>query len=234
MTTNVSNSSSEILRSTNSILQVSNESCLSQCTADTSGNTIIVSGVKAKDFNFNSVCQSSASCVMNSSLDTSVQNIMKAMADQTAVTQLGLLNFNMSNTSNSVNIEQDITNQITQVMNSTCQSTSTSINDNNIFIFKNSSLDNFGIGASGTASSNCVMTNTARAVAFNEQTASSSQSAKRESVLAMIVIAIVIGIIAIGGLVVIFLMSPSGQKTVDKMSGKTPTPAAPTATTDSN
>lgn len=222
MTTDVSNNSTEILNQTNQILQSSSESCLGQCTANQSGNEVIISGSKIGNLNFNQQCPASASCIMNSTLDTNVSDIMSAMADQEAVTQLGLLNMNFSNTSNNLDIQESITNQITQIMQSTCQATSDVNQYDNMIVLKNSTAGDISISNSGSATANCTMTNTARAVVFNQQTAKSSQKAKRESVLAMIVIAIVIGIIAIGGLVVIFLMSPSGQQAVSKAAGSTP------------
>lgn len=227
MTTDVSNNSTEILNASNSILQVSNESCQGICTANQSGNEIIISGSKVGNITFDQQCPATASCIMDSTLDSNVTDIMNAMADQEAVAQLGLLNMNFSNTSNNLDIQENITNQITQIMNSTCQANANLTQKGEMIILKNATAGNLSISNTGSASATCTMTNTARAVVFNQQTSKSSQKAKRESVLAMIVIAIVIGIIAIGGLVVIFLMSPSGQKAVDKASGKTPATTVP-------
>lgn len=203
-----SNSSTAILNSTNQLLQVSNQSCWSECKQNLNNVTVDIAGSKITGgINFSQSCNATSTCVMNSSLDAQVENIMKAMSDQTAVNQVGLFGLGLGSATNSSYIAETITNQITQVMNSTCQANVIQDTENIVTALQGDTVSGgVNFTQSGGAIANCTMTNTARAVAINQQSTEQTQKAKVESVFAMIVIAIVICIIVVGGMVLVFVM----------------------------
>jgi len=207
MSTTVSNSSEQILSATNNIFQASNETCSGKCTQNNDNISVIISGSRISGgINFSQSCDVDVSCAMNSTLDSNVQSILNAMADQTASAQLGMFNASLANINNNAYIAENITNQITQVMNSTCQADLSQTNQNISVVLVNDTLSG-GVNYTqkGNVQANCVMTNTARSIVLNQETAETKQKAKRESVLAMIVVAIVICILFGGAMLLIFL-----------------------------
>ncbi|MBL4662036.1 MAG: hypothetical protein JKY22_00345 [Flavobacteriaceae bacterium] len=194
---NVSKSTQELQ---NDILQVTEENCHAKCTNYDGGGTVIIDGTNIKgDLDIVQQCTASASCTMNQTLQSQVEDIMSSISKQSQKSEQSFINFTISNQADVSEIKQNITNSITQIMQSSCQATSDNIQKDNIVILRNDTVGgDFTLGQKGSASSNCILNNVAKQVLFNKQQAKQDQSQTAENVLAIIVVAIVIGIIALG------------------------------------
>jgi hypothetical protein len=212
MGSNQSNTAKLIQSVTDNIFQSTQEICTADCTAIQSGNTIIISGSDTGNVNLTNQCSASASCAMNQQLNNQVSSIMSALAEQENTTSsLWPVSFKFDNKNNKVTIRQAITNNITQLMQSICQSTSDNIQDNNVIVFTDSSGGNITLSNKGSANSTCTMNNVARQVAFNQQTSKTNQTAEITSVFTTIIIIIVV-LIIIGALVALLFIGPVGLR----------------------
>lgn len=214
--TNVAKSSLSVQ---NTILQASSESCISDCTNISSGNTIIFNGSSIDgNVNFNQSCKATASCLMKQQLQSQVQNIMSAIASQSEKIEKTILSFNISSQVNASEINENIVNSITQVLQSACQATSENIRTGDLIVLENTTVGgNVSFGQGGDSVADCTLNNLARQVTFNKESAKQNQSQKVESVFAMIAIAVIIVVII--GAIIVFITLRGKSKSA---------PAAPT------
>ena len=157
----------------------------------------------------------SASCIINQNLDSQVQNIMSSIANQensTVGSWISSFPFNKQN--NSISVKQNITNQITQVMEAMCQGTQENLIQDTTIIGKQAG-GNFVLSQEGNAQANCTINNTAKIEIFNKETSKTSQGNKTTSLFALIFIAI-IAIVIIGAIIAIIVVGPAE---ISKLSG---------------
>lgn len=200
---------------TNNILQSTNQVCRTSSNVQITGNAIIVSGgtVKGNVGITANGTQASAACMMSSSMNSNVSTLLSSIAQQSNTTftdMLGDLSFN--NTNEDVDIEQAVTNNITQIMNSTCQTNSNiSVSDNYIYVGDANVGGSVGIDVSNSsATSSCTMNNVSSAVAYNQAQASSDQSNTTIGMFALFGLAFVL-ILIIGGIIVLLFFSGSSR-----------------------
>lgn len=203
-----------------SILNQSAQTCQASCTANQSGNVIIIDGGNIQgSVGFSENCKVTASCTMVQSLDTQVENIISAIAEQsnTALTGfMGDLSFNAA--TNSVNIRNSITNYITNITESTCSSRAVMSQSNNLLYASNANVSGsnnnffgFQIGSSGnpiSVQSACSMSNISKVSVYNQENASSKQSNLSVSSLGLIAVALILFIVMI---VIIVIVSAVGK-----------------------
>lgn len=212
MGSNQSNSAKEILNTANNLYENSSSVCISSCDASFTGNTVVISGVDVNgNINLTNQCEASASCVMQSQLDGQIQNIMSASANQSNITeQLFPFYIGFQNKSNSITIQENITNNVTQVLQSICQATDNTLVSNNTIVATNSRVGgDLNITNQGSSNADCTINNLTRISLFNQQTATTNQTAKDANILGVIFIAIVI-ILVIGAIIMVVILGPEG------------------------
>jgi len=204
----------------NNILSETSTVCAASCTAVQSGDVIVVQNSSiGGGIGFTESCTVNASCVMNNSIDTQIQNILSSITQQSnkAVTDfLGDLAWN--DQTNSANFKQNVTNNVTQVISSTCNADIAFSQNNDLLYVSNtgaSGFVGFQIGANNSASANasCAMSNTSRTVVYNNVQAQANQSNTDIGVFAMIAMAVVV-VILIGGLIMLIMSARGGGPSV--------------------
>lgn len=206
-----------VQRVNNDVAQISEEVCRADCQNIQSGNTIIISGSTTGDVMFNQQCRPKATCVMNQTFTTRIQDILDSLQKQTASTQSAFLSFVVNSNTNVADVEQTITNQITQLLSSTCQASSQQLQTDNLIYVKDSTTGNIGFNQAEEPTTACVMNNIGRVVAYNDMVAKSDQTSKTQSIFVIIVIAIVAMVVLCGLMLLLFLTSRSGRETVHNL-----------------
>lgn len=220
---NVNNISNGI---TNTINQSISSVCTASCSANQSNDVIIIenSTVTGSGIGFTAACTANSSCIMQNTMDSNVQDLLSAIANQTNQAlngALGDISYNAS--ANFNNINQNVTNFLTQMTNSTCASAVSVNQSNDLFFASNSDLNSpasfvgFTIGGNSpvSANSSCTMTNIQKSLMYNRLQAQVAQSNTETSILAIIVIGIVIVIVVlgiVGGIVAIVRRRPAETK----------------------
>lgn len=214
----------------NSILQESQEQCKSNCTTEQSGNTIIINGGTVKSVGITSTCQANAACTMNQTLSGQIKVLMQAYAQQDQQTTHSIFDLLSDNKQvSSATIDQNINNQITQILSSTCQATSTQLQNNNLIIVNNAKSDVVGLSATGNANSTCMMDNLGKSIAFTTATATTKQSQVFKNSFAAIIITIAILLIVGGIILIAVLVLFGGGTAILSGSKKSTTTASPIA-----
>lgn len=206
----------------NNISQTSIESCNALGTAQVDNSNIIINGARVGgNVGITSAVILSNQCVMQNSLDTNVENILNASANQTQLQESSFLTWIAPGEKNNVTVQQDVTNDISQVLSSTCSSSASSNIANSNVIVNNSSVGgNVMISASTTVNNQCNITNLGRIISFNNLQGNITQSQTSVDVFGLIALSIiaVVFIIVVIILILIFLplLRGGGGKTTEK------------------
>ena len=143
---------------------------------------------------------------MNQTLDGEIKVLMNAYSQQQQSTQHSIFDFLSTNKQSiSATIDQNINNQITQVLSSTCQANSTQIQDGNLIIVNNAKSDVVGLSTTSNANSTCMMNNLGKSVAFSTTSATTKQSQKSTNAFAALMITIAI-LLIVGGIILIIVL----------------------------
>lgn len=185
--------------------------CFSQVNEDITGNTLNLTG------NFNDIDvfsisgEQSTSCTINQQITQSVTNILQAQAQQQAKTTTDIFNDGVlfSSAVNSTDLQQSITNNITNINANTCNSTITNSISNNTMSLAGSSnqLRAFNIDTDPNAT--CAINNLVSQEGFNSQQGSTDQDAENIGLFASVITAIVVVIVV--GIVLIVLVFTGGR-----------------------
>lgn len=189
----------------NNVLQQNQQNCLVQTTDTANNNVVIVSGATI-DGNFTGVtvtAHTDASCLMTSSMEDSIQNILSATLQQTNSSATDWFGgFSFSGETNVFDIEQSVTNNISQINQTTCSTnTSTSANNNYLYVTNTEIKGSFiGVDPTSDTKMNCTVTNIMKNTTYNQAQASASQSNTDIGSFTLIfaIIGAVIGLLFIG------------------------------------
>lgn len=187
--------------------------CVNRCdNLANNTNVVIRDSVVDGSINFSQICAVKADCIITNSSDTYAQTIVKSISEQQIDLKTSFLT-PASDTSNRLEINNKIRNQISQVMSASCQASVSNIRNNTLFYLQNSRVKgDVDFSQEGNLVSNCTMNNTAKVVLYNEAVAQNEQINKVSSALAAILIAIAaIIVLAILGFT-IFKAVSSGSK----------------------
>lgn len=217
MGTNISTYNQALLTSSNNIWENSSSACVATCSAPQNNPTIILNGTTVRgNVEIVAECNASAACAMQSQLDTQVSNIMQSMAQQSIVTtELIPISLMVAKQKTSNIVQQNITNNITQNMQSICQATTNTMLNNPTIVGTNATVGgNLTIVSDGgSANADCTINNLARMSLFNSNVAQAAQSNKRKNVLGVVMIAIVM-MLVLGVIIVLVIMGPEGVAAV--------------------
>lgn len=192
ISTTVTNQTQNILNTT---YQSASNSCTANCVNIQQGQVIVLNNTTAGNITFTQQCTADASCYMTNSLDAAVANYQKLTTEAGASPAFfpGLqINTTVASTT------QDITNQLTQVMNNLCNGAVSDAQIGQIIYATDSTLQNISFVQSGNARADCVMENTARLQLQNQQVGDlTATSGKNNSLISAIIAAVVIIVIII-------------------------------------
>jgi len=195
----------------NNITQLSEQTCLSTASDNTNNNVILVIGTNVEG-NFTGVStnvSTDSSCLMTSYMEDSISNILSAVVQQTNQAETDLFNgFQITNLTNTFNVEQSVTNNISQINQATCSANTYSSSSNNYVYVANSTIDGDFIGVESTsnASSSCSINNMMKNTTYNQAQAQANQGNAAKGIFAQLLGTVVV-IVAIIVIAVIILFA---------------------------
>lgn len=222
-TTNIANIQQSFM---NNITQQDQQNCIATVNNSANNNVVIVNGTNIKG-NFTGVASTTntdATCLMVSNMEDSISNILSATLQQTNTTETDWFNgFQFTADTNTFDITQSVTNNISQINEATCAAnTVTSVNNNYVYV-TNSTVGGYFIGVTDTAnaSASCSMTNTMKNTTYNQAQASATQSNTVKGMFVAMVgaFAAIIGIIVIG-VIILFAVGATGYVGYGAVSGR--------------
>jgi len=235
---NTTNSYKATQNITNDITQINQSSCIATVQVQSGGNVVIIEDSRINGNVVGSVVKVStdASCIMASAAEADIQNILNASAEQTKSTENGIFSIDfpamfdsLGSTTNSIEIEQNVTNNILQLNSSNCSSNIIISDSPNYIYVRGSTVGGNVIGSDVTAdaSASCTITNNTKVYVYNDLLAEGKQKKELKSVFFTIVIAfaILMGLI-IFGVIILFSTGAIGSvgykklKITGKTSGK--------------
>nr|WIL02996.1 hypothetical protein Cbor_206 [Cedratvirus borely] len=167
----------------NDVYQNLSSECKATCTNAIRGVQVILINTKVDGgIRFSQLCPANAACTINQSVDSAATSTLTAIAEQSALIQNSLLSFGGSSSTQEVNIEQRVKNQISQVLNSSCQANTTNIIENVLVYASGGQIGEEGIqflqGVEGVngANATCSMNNTAKIALYTNLAAKTEQT----------------------------------------------------------
>jgi hypothetical protein len=229
MGSTTSTSAKVVLQAANTATQTSIASCGFQCDQTLSNNTVIISpGATAGNISFENVCViENASCQINQNINTSITNILSSSINQTSLSTQPLFSLTYNTTKANSALNEVISNQLTQLINSTCTfSTNQEMNNNYIYVGTNATVGDISFVQHSTLSNvECIMNISATATATNSETGNVTQVAATIDTTTILIIAVIIIVIAV---VAVMFISLFRRKNVPKPK---PVPVAKPVTT---
>jgi hypothetical protein len=153
------------------------------------------------------------SCTINSQLNTNVSDILNSMQKQTSITANGFPSFSIDGVSNIDQATQNITTSVANIMNSSCQSTTDIVSQNNFTYLNNDTIQgSLTFAQTGNANNNCTLNNISSIVVANNEQATSTQTAAILNPIALLVVAIIAIGLLIGAIFFLNFLFKSGKK----------------------
>lgn len=208
--TNVTQQASASLSAVNNVLQSVSNTCSLSCQSSISDITIVISGSTVGNITIADTCAITGSqCLVKTTLDTNITNILTSMFKQKSVTARSLLDcLGDVNINQGIRIEESVVNNIAQLIDNTCSlSSSSSISDVTFIAKDGAKVGNFSLVSSASLSqSDCSLQNIAQTVIVNDLTAKGDQEAYvgLASLFALLSFAIIIIIIVVLLLFMVF------------------------------
>ena len=215
----------------NKIAQISNQYCVNLCLTSGQINDITLSGGNVYgSVTINAGCLiSGASCILKSSLDDTVINDLSNKQKGSFSEQDGPFGFLESlaeigsNTDITQQNYQQVTNDITQSMNSTCGQKTDNFNQNNIIDATNENIyGNVTINAiDRITNSKCISTNVAKNYVDNNLSNDQTATIARTSCIAAIISAI-ISILILGAIIFVAMKTSTNLTSRKKKTNPSP------------
>jgi hypothetical protein len=160
------------------VLNVSTEKCDATCNQSNTGNVVIIEGGETiGDVDIlNNTCTVNAKCIMQNTVSTDIANVVSATLQQKNTDVTSLFSGFKDDQNNVAITSQNISNYITQVLVSTCQSDSWQNNSGNFFYFGDNAGNIIALNNNGNVSASCTMTNLSKITVSNKATSEVTQS----------------------------------------------------------
>ena len=197
----------------NNVLQASKAECTAQCRNVLEGITIIVIGGSG-NINITQECAlTNINCIMQQSLTSQIETILKAMAAQSASAMNGF-SLDFANISQNVDLYQYISNSITQLMDSSCKFEASDTISGLYMYVANRDRSQINISQRSTISNaTCNMNNMAKSVTYNEASAEADQKSTIVNIWSLFFYAF-IAIIASATIILIVFIATGGVATI--------------------
>jgi hypothetical protein len=202
----------------NSINNVSNENCITACTSATNDVDIqITDSTIDGDINVQSICTiTGASCTLKAAMTNDLHNTQKTDQDLKKIEEddpLNILPMGLvgDHSSDSQISNQSITNRVSNIMNATCQFSSTATtSDITIGVTGSTVKGSINVTASSKIDkTSCMLSNVASNIITNDQSAKQKNKVFQGS--PFLFAFILIGVCVIGGLAVVLLLGLGGM-----------------------
>lgn len=190
----------------NRVLQVSSTRCDARCENKINGLTIVIIGGNG-NINIMQECKlSNIQCIMRNNLNTNIENILEAMAKQSASAMNGFT-LDWTNVSNTVDLYQYIENTITQTMDASC--TFYAGNEaTGLYFYVEGGNHDINLSQSATiTNATCNMDNMAKAVTYNEETSKADQKSSIFNIFSLLFVVIIICAVLAAVVAVVFLLT---------------------------
>ena len=199
-------------QSVNNLQTSITNTCTATCNAPTDNTTIIIQKGKAGNISVGSTCKVNAKCTISASTQQAVANKIGLAVSQTAKAVTDILNDGViSKTHLNEDLTTNLINNTTQLMESTCQASSSQSTNGTFVYVAGGTIGNLNIGATGSVSADCTMKNLGKMNASSQANINANTSSKNEGMIAAIVIAMV-SIILIGGIIILLIVSTGALK----------------------
>jgi len=209
MGSDTSTTSRVTLEVANTVTQTSIQSCKISCNQDQSGNSVIISpGANTGNITFTQVCViEDATCIINTNIQSEIENILTSTADQTAMSTQAVLSATYNTTKCVSTMDQLITNEVQQLASNTCTiETNQTMNNNYVYVGTGATTGDISFAQHSTLSNvECIMDATTKSTAYNQETAEVIQKATTINMLVMLFLIFAVVIICGFVLVGVFL-----------------------------
>jgi len=221
MGSNNSNSADIQQKFMTNILQENTEKCVNTVKDQTNGNTVIVTGsTVGGDFTgVQATTNTDFSCVLTSGMDANARNMLSSQIQQKNKTTTSLFgDFSFTNQNNSFDSLQQVTNNISLLSNSVCESnTAQSTNNNYVYVSDSKVNGNFvGVVSTTNAKADCTLNNAMKAATFQHAQASANQGNSLKPMFA----AILTGLFVVMGLGIVLVIIVHGTGTMSHIGKK--------------
>jgi cobalamin biosynthesis Mg chelatase CobN len=182
----------------NNVVQSSKENCVISCTNNSSDFLVLLDNVNIKgNVDFSQYCGiQGATCLLKSYIDSNINNVINSIAQQTQIAEADIFAIDFSKYNQSVNVNQQIVNNVTQVSSASCQQSVDNSNSNNVFIAVDSSIGgNLNLSQRGDINNvTCSLNNMISNQVSNSETSKSTQSIIKGSGILFAIIAMIIAV----------------------------------------
>jgi hypothetical protein len=200
----------------NNITQKSSAACSATCEQIQSGNVVFVNGSTTGNITFNQQCTVDATCQITNSIEAAAQAVQAAIQQGSASPSffIGIATINKAK-----NVTfQEVQNDITQAIDSTCNNSATQVQTNNLVYAYNSTTGNVGFTQTTDVQSQCVLNNLAQGTATSTQ--KSDQVANAGGLGSIIILIIIIIVVIIIVIVVVTVISKQNKKNQQQQEGQ--------------
>lgn len=204
----------------NNVLQISNEKCVNTCVNLTENDiTIISNSTISGNVDFSQKCTiQGVSCVLQSYLDSNIENITNSISQQEQMVETDILSIDFGKYSETVNVQQQIANNISQMSSEACKTSVSNDQEHNLIVLTGDTIGgDFTKAQNGIiTNSSCVLNNVVSQQITNEESSKSTQSITKGSVLLFAIQAIIAVAILIAALVVTVVLLKSVTRIATK------------------
>lgn len=148
----------------NEVYQKTSQSCTATCENIQSGNVVFLDGTTTGDITFQQTCTADASCSMTQSLQSVTDLLVQLKQGNKTEASLFGGGLNVGTVNLNLN-DQDIGNQVKQIMETLCSADVTNVQNGNMVYARNSKTGDISFTQTGNAKADCVMQNSASAIA---------------------------------------------------------------------
>jgi len=186
-------------------------------TQEANNNVVIISGLTLSQdiIGVQEISSTDATCLIVSNIENTTSSILSAILQQTNAAATDIFGGGQAQIQTNIfDIEQSIVNNISQINEATCASSTTKSASNNYFYAQNSKGRNFiGVQSIADASANCSMTNTMKNATYNQAQASATQSNTEVGMFVAIfaAIAAIVGLLVLG-VIILYSTGVIGHK----------------------
>lgn len=224
-----------------SIIQESQQSCTSVTTSESNNNSLLVrnSVIVGNLYGVTQQQSTDVSCALTSTMDSNVKEMLTAGASAKQTTEQGplgeILNLFDSGDTQDIDLEQSVSNYLSQITVQTCQSNNLASANNNLVYITGSSIlgDVYGISNRSNFSSACSLSNTAKASVDVTLHGTIDADQTKKSAWTSIIKVLIIGSVIIVGLILLIIiikaLIPSKKNEPLPTTPQAPLPTTPQA-----
>lgn len=199
----------------NNIMQTAINKTQRECTNIDEYNNFIIEGVTIKgDLRFAQVCEISGDDIINNSLESLADSMLNALQKQKQMNDTFFLQLTANTNVNKAIIKQEVINNLVQTAINSCQQTVTNVRRGTSIAVRNSTIEgSTEFIQKGNISTDCFITNLAKAAAFNQLRAEQDQvQATSVGFGNILLIVAAVAAVLVIGVVIYFVFTSKGKE----------------------